>query len=756
MSKLIDIKAQVDDAIKPLGGDYNKILGHTTLQPFRPANSGNRALMTSVHSEHLLVPANGEVPIVGTSYETEFAEYSSSKVTANTNYAVIAKISKYETNNYHYYLIVQDLNNGIYDYIERVPYKHNTESYGFMWDNKYLDRLEPGKKIDAGQVIKTSTGYDEVGNKKNGVNLVTAYLSLGKNLEDSVIISEEAAEKLATHLIRPNSIPINDNDVLLNLYGDDSVYKTFPDIGENIRQGLFCGVRRLENDSILYSLSQANLRDIMISDRLIQMEGTVAEIDVYCNNPSILTDSPYNQQLLYYHNQKIAFSKQIVDVIGPLYMNGANLSYRLQMLYADCRDAIAGKLYFKDRPFSNVYLDIVIIQRSPASIGDKLCDRFGGKGVISYIWPNEKMPYIAETGKRVEIIKNQSTCINRENLGQEHEQSLTFLQMRILDYLKSLRTTTSADNYIEFEQIQLQNTVISYREQVDLVLRFLKLVDDDMYNEYKICFEMKDYDEYYCKLFIDSILDDDAIFMSIPPFTTKIRLDTLADIYDEFPWINQYTVMMPILDSNDNLRFIPATRKMVIGKTYNYRLKQYAEEKFSATSLSATNQRGLNTRTRASKRYEDKYNSTPIMFGGMEAADMGHMGVETVVMALMAYSSSPQARMTFQQLLTGDPYNIDIKLDTDAKNRYAEIINAIMHTMGLELVFEKYLKEKKQMVALRMFKDVPIKDFKYRTNVRDIIGHDGELDILSDIAKRDKSGKTMVGRVMVSEVKNDE
>ena len=43
-----------------------------------------------------------------------------------------------------------------------------------------------------------------------------------------------------------------------------------------------------------------------------------------------------------------------------------------------------------------------------------------------------------------------------------------------------------------------------------------------------------------------------------------------------------------------------------------YRLKQHAEEKFSVTSLSATNIRGLNTRSRSGKLYESPFSRTPV------------------------------------------------------------------------------------------------------------------------------------------------
>ena len=732
MANVFDIDKQIYESTNKLP-DYNYLLGRTLMQPFRPANSGSRALMNSIHTEHLMVPLNAEVPIIQTGFENEFGKKSSSYVTAKNNYTVIYKIDKFEQfPGQHYYLIVRNDDTGEYDVLERVRYKYNTECYGYLWNNNRLDRLKEGDRIPKGSTIKTSTGFDEYENKMNGVNLTTLYLSCAQNMEDSIIISESAAKKLSTALIKDTSITINDNDVLVNMYGDERLYKTFPDVGEHTKNGIFCSIRRVENDTILYSLSQNRLREPMMSDRNIIIDGIVADINVYCNNPAVLGDSFYNSQLFYYYNTRNAFCQKVIDLVGPLAMN-YKLSYKLNKLYSICRDSVNGKQFFKDKQFSNVIMEVTVISELPMEPGDKMCDRYGGKGVVSKVVPDELMPML-DNGMRVEVIKNQSTCINRENIGQLHEQSLSFIGMRILDAFRS------------------DSCKLSYCSMCRVIYEFISMVDQQQANEmfsYLGNFE----DEFTCKMFMDSILEvDDAIIISTPPFTTPVNLDLIDKIYKKFPWIKQYEVSMPIADSNGNIRLVPARRKLVVGKIYNYRLKQYSEEKFSVTSLSATNLKGLNTRSKANKVFETKYTRTPIMFGAMESGDLAHLGMQYVVMNLMLYSSSPRARRLFEQLLIGDPYNIDIKLDTDSKNRNAEIINALMKTMGIRLIFQKFPKKIKQMVLNVMVKDVPNMGYEYKTRIRDIIGHDDELALHYGIALRDRRNKPMVGRVMVKGV----
>ena len=124
-------------------------------------------------------------------------------------------------------------------------------------------------------------------------------------------------------------------------------------------------------------------------------------------------------------------------------------------------------------------------------------------------------------------------------------------------------------------------------------------------------------------------------------------------------------------------------------------MKQFAEEKFSAASLSSTNLKNENAKSKASKNYREPNSNTPIKFGQMESGDFDHMGAEYVVINLMLHSLSPHGRRLVEQIATGDPYNVDVKLDSKAKNRSAEILNTRLKTMGYRIVFSKTKKVKK-------------------------------------------------------------
>jgi len=127
-------------------------------------------------------------------------------------------------------------------------------------------------------------------------------------------------------------------------------------------------------------------------------------------------------------------------------------------------------------------------------------------------------------------------------------------------------------------------------------------------------------------------------------------------------------------------------------------VKQFAEEKFSATSLSATNIRNENTKSRAKKDYKELFPNTPIRFGNMESNNQLHLGAEVVISNMMIHSLSPLGRRLVEKMYTGDPYKIDIKLDSDSSNRQAEIANTYLKAIARRLIFEKK-KKKYHIVA---------------------------------------------------------
>ena len=253
----------------------------------------------------------------------------------------------------------------------------------------------------------------------------------------------------------------------------------------------------------------------------------------------------------------------------------------------------------KEKKYDGTLFEVYLLEENIPTVGDKITNRYGGKGVISYILPDEEMPLL-DNGERLDVYYNSCTCVNRLNQGQLNELSLTFIGSRILEYINSRYTPTM--------------------EALEMIIDFIRMVSPDEAAEMESVLYDESTTEEDREWFIDEMLEDGSILLSIKPISESMTLDKLNEIYKRFPFIEQYTVMSKIEDSNGNPRYIKGRRKLTAGKMYIYRLKQYAEDKFSATSLSSTNLTNENTKSKASKNYMAICANTPIRFGVANSA----------------------------------------------------------------------------------------------------------------------------------------
>ena len=199
------------------------------------------------------------------------------------------------------------------------------------------------------------------------------------------------------------------------------------------------------------------------------------------------------------------------------------------------------------------------------------------------------------------------------------------------------------------------------------------------------------------RFYLESVILRGSIDLSARPISDPFNIDHLAMMYEQFPWVEKCEIEVPIKDSYGNIRYVKARQPITIGKQYIFRLKHYGEEKFSATSLSATNIRNENSKSKARREYRELYSNTPIRFGNMESNEQIHLGVGYLIQNMFIHSLSPQARRLTEQMYTGDPFDIDIRLDRDSSNRSAEITNTYLKTIGRRLTFTKIKKIRKKI-----------------------------------------------------------
>lgn len=699
---MLNLREEITKNLEKRIKEPEELLGKGSCIPFNPSNSGTRKMMHGDQLEQSLPLMKPEVPLIETGYEDQFGEYSSSFIENYRNCVVVGKVEKFSFKpGHHYYLIVeseQDEDGNIeLSVIERIKYKHISESYGYLYNNNKLDSLEVGDYIAKGEVIKKSTSFDEYDNRMSGTNLITAYFATERTMEDGIIISDYAAEKLSSPLIKNVSIVVNDNDIPLNLRGDDNNYKCLPDIGEYFSDGILYAQRREKLEDSLYTQAKSRLRQIMMSDEKFTIQdGYVLDINLKVNNPHKLMTSKYFSQLNMYYNEQLRCAKEIVDIVSEYENNMyVTLSYDLQKLYFNSMAILSGKQYIGDnKVFSNIVMDIVVMQVIPMAEGDKMSNRYGGKGVVSIIVPQELMPRLP-SGEYVDCILNKDTVPNRQNFGQLFETSLNHIGKQIVQYATS--------------------GILDVSEAIDLILRYMNLVSPKLaskVNEYLSLLS-----DEGCLDYLASMAQDQGIYMSLDPIKDNMTLDKLNAIYKEFPFLKMNNLIVPIKGSTGKVRYVKTRRPVIAAYEYFYRLEQYAEDKFSVTSLSSTNIRNQNSRNKANRSYKALFARTPVKLGDMETGNLIHAGAYITAYVMMIYSASPQGRRLAESLLTDDPFHIDIRLDETCKNRSAEIINVYLKALGLRL---KFTKKPKKLINPIMYSPIEYNDEDWNKMVEEL------------------------------------
>lgn len=664
-------------------------LGKGLIQPFNETNSGSRKIMQSTQSDQNIQVINAEIPIISTGAATAFGQMSSNYIWADTDFVLVDKIEK---NKYQYTAILYDKIHNYLHCFKRTNYEYFTESYGIDINPEGIDRCHVGGTIKKNTIISKSASYDRANNKKDGVNLTTIYMALGYTTEDPIVLSESAAKKFTSPLFNEYEIVINDNDIPLNLYGDNNYYKAFPDIGEDIKDGILTVIRReKKDDEALYSQSRERLRERTISDTTFSAAGKVIDVEVYCNNPAKLNEMYFNQ-IKDYNDKKTEYAIKLYQTVDAFKQShhSVKLTYELSKEYTECKKIADGYQYIKENVFNNLVLRIITREERPIEQGDKITDRYGGKGVVSMILPDEDMPHYKRWGEwhPVEAIYNSSTIINRLNPGQSFETEITYIGEKLLEYIggfwyPAMQHDTSYGGDFEIPDI--------LDKSEKLIYDYLYIINSSYADAYRDMVEHMSYDErkYEMGRFLES---GDIHIEIIPMQNNGMSIDILSELYARFNFPEEY-LRVKIKDSNGNPKYVMTHRPLIVGKKYITRMKQLADEKFSAVSLASTNIRGENTKTKANKLHISPIAKTPVRMGSMETSELMQLDPESTVEAIMLLSTSPIARRSIKKLLIGNPFDRNIELDENAKSRNVEIANAYLKCLGLKLEFRKVEKE---------------------------------------------------------------
>lgn len=382
--------------------------------------NGSRNIMLHSQTEQFVVLQNSEFPKVFTGYENVVARYSNSIKKADRNLEIVDKVIKNENN---YFLIVKDENNH-YDIIFRKEAEHLTESYCYGYQNDVIDKKKKKDKIKKGEVLYKATSFDDNGNYGYGRNANCCYMICNETIEDAIVVSQSFVDKMKNNYLTNIEVSLNTNDILINLYGDNENYKPFPDIGEYTDGKVLVARRRIFYENALYDLKTENLRKInYLTDNVFYEKGRIVDIDIFCNKKEEDLDDIFYHQIKGYLAMQRDYYMQVKEKLRDIledpkatYSDDIAFMYKKAKEYLEVDDEDSERKWENEGVFDNIIINFTVMSESALSIGSKLANRFGGKGVVSKILPDEEMP-VTESGIRAEIICNALGVVNRLMIG---------------------------------------------------------------------------------------------------------------------------------------------------------------------------------------------------------------------------------------------------------------------------------------------------------------------------------------------------
>lgn len=596
---------------------------------------GSRLNMVSSHLGQLLVLQETDLPYVFTGFENQVGKYSTGIKFAKDKMKVLEVL---EFHKFHKLVLVENQSTGSLDIVEYKYSKNLTESFGYV--NAVNENIfQEGTMIDKDEILYHNGMYDDYGNFGMGRNLNTIYLPFkGKTYEDPIVISETAAKMLSHNTVSKYEIMLNSNDVLIKPIGK---------VGDTVSDGVLTYRRRISNSTILNEFTEGTFRTPLPDDVPFFASGMITDIKVYSNMDSDL-NAFYNADLkaIELQQQEVfkALKKIQKDYKDKTFDD--DLAFWIRKANDYFNDNIT--FTYDKSQFEGIVVIVEVTESEPCWIGDKLTGRYGDKGVISMILPDEMMPH-TEDGRRVDTIRNSLGVVGRMNIAQLYEHELNFIATEIHRQAKDIDEFN--ENIMKFFELVAPE-----------MFEFVQNLGDDEYSSY-----------------VEDMYESGKIYINQKPFYGNVTFENFEKCYDTFPFVKKIKI--------DGVQ-----TPLVYGPLYYVKLKHASIKKVSARSTGMTNLVNVPYKTNEKqKKGNALYNNNPIRLGEQETFNLLLLNnPELQAKLIKMYSSSNVYRQSMlTDLLTKDIRNIksfEVSPEhKDLPSNSTEIVRAIFKAIGVDI-----------------------------------------------------------------------
>ncbi len=341
-----------------------------SIVPFIENNEGARMIMSANQVRQYLPLKNPTPPMVQTGYESLLTNVLSDSFIKKAPCSGIIKSVSPDVIN----VVCGSKSNKV-----DISPKELASGSGKNTLSVFNSIVSKGDKVKKGQVIAEGSSISG-GTIALGRNLATIYMAYkGFNFEDGLVINERLLQ----------------GDSLTSLHGVTLDIKVEPKdkilyiakIGEYTKKGQPVFRKSPGEITELLDLGESDDEYMEIYEGAIVAEspgGKIVDIEIFSN----------------------------IELTG----NAQELALKTRKKYKNPKE----KWYDKNVLIKGALVKVKVEQELPIGVGDKLCNRYGNKGIISLIEEDRFMPR-TPWGETVDIIMNPLGVISRMNVGQIYE-----------------------------------------------------------------------------------------------------------------------------------------------------------------------------------------------------------------------------------------------------------------------------------------------------------------------------------------------
>lgn len=623
-----------------------------------------------------------------------------------------------------YTLVLYNPDEKKWEMIEKEVAENLTEKFGYYYNTEFMDNLQVGDVVKD-PILYKSTAYDEHMNYRYGKNAKVYYTTSTNTIEDAVQIRVGWAEGVKSVEVDDIIVPINNNHVPLNMYGDDDSYKIIPSFGEKIKDSTVIVTRPSNKDHIFTDFSNDALRVInFTTDSPYYIteaeEAYIYDVNVFYNSPEPFPDNVFFAQLKRYYDERAVYADRVLEWTIRIKESGDAYTDNVPFMKSKYQHWNDPDWYFcgkeKNKHFG--YMTVEFRTRSVVGLGpgSKLAGRFGDKGVVSKEAEDERTVYnpVIE-GTLDSILDMLDRPVNdeeRAKLASQIEfvpdESMIYTDDFPVDIMLNASGAIRRLNPGQIDEVDINFQAECVRKRVcqlptmeekeDLIFEYLGLINEA---ECKFFYEMyKGFDKEFVIDDIYSVIvsDDNEKqrfiknieehgFYIRKEIDAPIRYEAITKIYERFDWIKPLPLYIDIFGTKRR-RII---KDGIVADKYMMVLKHNSNKNFSARSTFRVNRAGLPVKDTTKRDNRSPYSRSCVRIGeayNLMSSISGRLLAEWNIFM----RSSPMGRKSLQQILEtdGNPLKIKrLKLQDNYINANADIFSSKFKAIGLGLEFVK-------------------------------------------------------------------